>query len=176
MSAQPSIPDPKDAAELFIADHQLAFSTALDNARQAKRTTDTPAWRMNYAEAMRSHKVEVCALAKNIQIEAEYALLNDTNETVEKAIKDCVKGMGEERASHAAWVGRAVAPYRTAAQNAAEIRDAIVTKAENAERDAPLVSHGLAFAVKALVDLWPRVSWDEKMGTVEIDDAPGVEA
>lgn len=62
-------------------------------------------------------------------------------------------------------------PYKIAAENAMEIRADPVQMAKEHERKAPMVAHGLADAVEAIVNEWPTVAWDEDLGIVKVTDA-----
>lgn len=161
-------PDPQERADIFVATHQAAYSEALTSAREASATTSTPAWRNGYRTNMESHREIVNSHIKSIAAHCDTIKTMDTSEDFEKEIRDSVKALAEERVRHNAWRQRTIKPYQDAAERCAGIATKAVRAAEQAEREQPLIHRGLTAEVRKRVDSWPKVSWDEEAGSVEL--------
>lgn len=170
-------PNMKEKAEVFVARHQERYSESLTKAREAAATTATPAWQENYTTQVAAHRSRVTSAIGAINHACEAIKGNDTREDLEKEIKDSVKSLIEERVAFAAWRLRTVTPYRKSADDCEYEVNSVLRAAENAEREQPLIERGLCAAVRDIVKQWPRVSWNDDTGVVEIRsvDADGVE-
>jgi len=155
-------------AEVFIAEHQAHYSEAIDRAREAATTTQTPAWLANYATQVKMHERVVTDQLKSIDAARERIGGSDTNEDDEKAVKDAVKALADERIRFAAWRARAVNVYKLSAEKCIEIKEKAMRAAQNAERESPLINSGLAGRVGAIINKWPDASWDDELGRVEV--------
>lgn len=168
---RPSKPDPEPIetrAEKFVAEEQARYSECMDRARAAHDMTAQAFWQGEFALRMNTHRKLVRAHAGDIATTAEMIGKGDTSEEAEKAIKDAVKVLAEERVKHDAWYDRAVAPLKAPVLEMANIRESVMRSARQAETDAPLVHNGLGDAVRRIVESWPAATWQEDTGRVVI--------
>jgi len=171
-AAQPK-PDqnPEERADVFIAEHQQSYSDAISEAREAAKTTDTAAWRDQYARNMKLHREVVAVQLDAIKRETASIKATDTNEDHEKDIRNVVKGPAEERVRFQAWRNRTIEPSESTVEKCQTIRSKALRSAEDAEREQPLVYRGLADSVRARVDKWPAATWDDETGSIAIKEA-----
>lgn len=141
MAKNEPAPNPTpDRAELWIAEWQQKYSVAIENAREAKRTTETPGWTANYQANMKHHRMVVAAQCASITVDAKSIVESGTTEEREKSVKDAIKELADERIRHQAWLSRAVSNYRVAAENCGLMKDSIRSAARAEEERAPLVN------------------------------------
>lgn len=172
MTAMPQRNDrtPDEEAQVFIAEYQNDYSAAMDRARAAAETTQTPAWIANYAAQLTVHKEASAESLAAIKSACEFIRTSDTNEDEEKVIRDAVKSLSEERIRFMAWRNRAVGPYMQAATDCQNIKGKAQRDADDAEKRSPLVTRGLSSRVAAILKTWPDVTWNDKQGVVEVSE------
>lgn len=159
-----------ERAERFVAEAQQKYTDALAEARQAAETTATTAWQGIYQQQRDFHRNAVSEQTKVIIAEAGDIAAFGASETHEKAIRDAVKAITEERIRFEAWRNRAVFPISMRVNRCEEIIAKLKHDANEAERNESLISHGLARAVGEIVDGWPKAEWDDEAGIVTVTD------
>ena len=165
MSAAPRNDNPlpdRPNAETFVAETQKKFFDLVHDLRAAAKMTATEGWQA------------VKQLAENIAAEAKYIAEHGTTEENEKAIKEAVKGLADEREIHGAWWLRTVQKIETAAKNAADMRHEIKTAARAEEKDRGLIANGLGDEVADIVNRWEVVDWDADLGVVTVTIPSGI--
>ena len=178
MSAAPRNDNPLPArpnAESFVAETQKKFFDLVHDLRAAAKMTATEGWQSAYRQNIDNNRRAVKQLAENIAAEAKYIAEHGTNEENEKAIKEAVKGLADEREIHGAWWLRTVQKIETAAKNAADMRHEIKTAARAEEKDRGLIANGLGDEVAEIVNRWSLVDWDAELGVVTVTEPSGVE-
>lgn len=169
MSAQPK-PDPTEVADGFVDKFRKSYETAMERAREAERTTSTPAWIANYKVQMKDHKTAIQGAMSQIVEACNRIKVSDSTEDEEKLIRESAKDMNDERIRFIAWQHRAVKVYRASVDALDGIRESVIADASNEERKNPLINSGLSDAVKAIVNRWSKAKWDEVDGTVTVND------
>ena len=153
-------PDPQpDRAAKFAVTYLANYNEVLALAEAAEETTRTPAWQSMYKAAMDTHANTVTANLKAIVGECDMVKTMDNSEAAEKAIKEAVKALTDERIRHAAWMLRTVHPISDLAERAGTIISNLTTAAGQEERDQPLLCRGLSGEVADIVETWTAVIW-----------------
>jgi hypothetical protein len=155
-------------AERCIAEYQQKYSIDLERARQGAITTATAGWAANYAAQTGGHASFIRAALKDIVDVCEQVKTFGESADFEDAIKKAVKRLTEEREGHAAWLNRAVQPYKSPVDACDILRQQAVNAAKDEEQRAPLISRGLVSAVEMLVAEWPVPTWNDETGAVTI--------
>jgi hypothetical protein len=130
-------------------------------------TTNTPGWQAAYAAEMERHTKTITAFAKQIKGDAAAIETNGISEATEKAIKDSVKLLTNEREGHQAWLARQIQPLIDLCNKALGVIDQLIADAKNIEAAQPLLYAGLTGHVRDQVNArMPRWDWDPKSGRV----------
>lgn len=157
-----------ERAEKFVADAQVEYTDALAEVRAAAEMTATPAWQATYQHQREAHRKLIATHAKSIISTCEAVSDHDSNETDEKAVRDQLKSIIEERIRFEAWTARAVFPISSRVNRCEEIVNKLKLSARRTEDEEMLVSHGLHSAVCDILATWPTANWDEKTGIVSV--------
>lgn len=160
--------DKSQRAETFIAPHAEKHRAAVAMAKEAMETTSTQAWQNGYRTNMENHRQTILVHLRNIRGQLDNITTADTDEDCEKAIKESVKAMMEERIRHSAWRNRTVNSYEQIVEKCATTLLNTTRAAKEAEGGQPLIDRGLLAEVQAIVDTWPIVKWHDDSGSIEI--------
>ena len=133
---------------------------AIERTTQSAALTAQPAWRAAYAAEVSTHRRKVAARVASARGALERIASHRPNDEDEKAVKDEVKTIMEERIAHMAWRSRTVQLVAASGQEPKQIADMALRLARNEEREHTLVARGLADAVATIVGTCPTAEWD----------------
>lgn len=158
----------RDPTDIWLDQFRDQHSVLLRRAQEAADTTQTPGWQSNYKVQRTLHDRSEAEGISTIDRELASMRLQGTSEESEKAIKDAVKAMGEERIRFRAWEARAVENYRKSASELRNYIETILRKARDNERDQPLIHRGYGDIVRDALKSWATAEWNEDLGQVVI--------
>lgn len=162
-------PDDLEAAAMeFTRPFYERYGKAEQAALRSAELTSTDAWADIYRRGMARWESARSGVVHDLEQLAE--LLRQNREPSEddlKAVKEALKSLSEAHASHNAWWANNIAQLVAAATGPGGVIDDAEREARTAEQANPLLSSGLAAAVKRVVSTWTRYEFDTKTGRIE---------
>lgn len=153
-------------AEAFLEPFREKYDTALELCKAAADTTATEGWQANYEAQVHANRQRVQESIAQINSATSAYLTNGASEEGEKAMKDAVKALADERTAYLAWRFRQVEQYARPVRECKAIAEQAVSMARQEASANPLTARGLVEAVTKEVQTWTIPTWNEQNGTV----------
>ncbi len=174
----PRQPPEESQAQKHVSKGWSEYEPLLDTAEKMSAMTATAYWRGRFRDTQKEHRDAVQATVKTLRSIIESIAVDDTSDTMEKALRDQAKVLTDARERFAAWDTLTCQPMRAVESQATTIRERVMRTARDVEASQPLLSAGLVSEVSTLMRQWPTIKWDGEAGvmTVTYPDAGAAKA
>jgi hypothetical protein len=174
MSAQPSTsPSTPDPVADFLRPYYDDYLSHLQVAREGAEMTASPGWRHNWEVRQAEDAQARDRYAKILQANADQSRRTPTTEEDEKAVKDAVKTIAEQREMMTSFITGSLGHFATAVSKCAKVIQAAEADAEAEMRHNPLRWSGLGIDLvshaKAGMKAWQRCNYEPAEGRIYIE-------